>query len=242
MRCPLCDEEFDPVDAIMDAEWREILVDVMPTFAGHGKIAFEYVEKFGTNPVKLKSRKILRLMKELSKLFTSGRFSYQKKVYVISQAGVLEAFGIVNNKNFGNPLENHNYLKKVMMQISDRELKEKRVGLDRDLRKRETGIRRQTTDDGERKPEEDEISIGEFARQADVDVAALAGMISGSFVVETIFFVPGLGRFFVNAAFNRDYTMVMGTVLFYATLIIVLNLVVDIAYVVINPRARVDNG
>ena len=71
---------------------------------------------------------------------------------------------------------------------------------------------------------------------------AFAGMISGSFVVETIFFVPGLGRFFVNAAFNRDYTMVMGTVLFYATLIILLNLVVDVAYVLINPKARLTDA
>ena len=49
---------------------------------------------------------------------------------------------------------------------------------------------------------------------------AFAGLISGSFVIESIFFIPGLGKFFVTAAFNRDYTMVLGTVLFYATLII----------------------
>ena len=57
---------------------------------------------------------------------------------------------------------------------------------------------------------------------------AFAGLISGSFIIESIFFIPGLGRFFVTAAFNRDYTMVLGTVLFYACLIIFLNLLVDI--------------
>ena len=67
---------------------------------------------------------------------------------------------------------------------------------------------------------------------------ATAGIITGSFVVETIFQVPGLGRFFVTAAFNRDYTMVLGTVLFYAVLIIGLNLVVDIVQVWLNPRLR----
>jgi len=67
---------------------------------------------------------------------------------------------------------------------------------------------------------------------------AVAGIITGSFVVETIFQVPGLGRFFVTAAFNRDYTMVLGTVLFYAVLIILLNLVVDIVQVWLNPRLR----
>ncbi len=67
---------------------------------------------------------------------------------------------------------------------------------------------------------------------------AAAGLISGSFVVETIFFIPGLGPFFVNAALNRDYSMVMGTVLFYAVLIILFNLIVDIVQMWMNPRAR----
>jgi oligopeptide transport system permease protein len=67
---------------------------------------------------------------------------------------------------------------------------------------------------------------------------AIAGIVTGSFVVETIFQVPGLGRFFVTAAFNRDYTMVLGTVLFYATLIIFLNLIVDVVLVWLNPRLK----
>jgi oligopeptide transport system permease protein len=67
---------------------------------------------------------------------------------------------------------------------------------------------------------------------------AMAGLITGSFVVETIFQIPGLGRFFVLAAFNRDYTMIMGTVLFYATLIIVFNTLVDIVHVWLDPRLR----
>jgi len=69
---------------------------------------------------------------------------------------------------------------------------------------------------------------------------AVAGLISGSFVVETIFFIPGLGRFFVNSAFNRDYTMVMGTVLFYAVLILLFNLLVDLIQMWMNPRTRHD--
>lgn len=69
---------------------------------------------------------------------------------------------------------------------------------------------------------------------------AVAGLISGSFVVETIFFIPGLGRFFVNSAFNRDYTMVMGTVLFFAVLIILFNLLVDLIQMWMHPRTRHD--
>ena len=67
---------------------------------------------------------------------------------------------------------------------------------------------------------------------------AAAGLITGSFVVETIFQIPGLGRFFVMAAFNRDYTMIMGIVLFYAFLIIMLNTVVDVVLTMLNPRLR----
>lgn len=67
---------------------------------------------------------------------------------------------------------------------------------------------------------------------------AIAAMLSGSFVVETIFQIPGLGRSFVEAALNRDYTMIMGTVLFYATLILLFNLVVDILHAWLDPRLR----
>ena len=67
---------------------------------------------------------------------------------------------------------------------------------------------------------------------------AFAGLISGSFIIESIFFIPGLGKFFVTAAFNRDYTMVLGTVLFYAALIILLNLLVDLLQAWLDPKAR----
>lgn len=67
---------------------------------------------------------------------------------------------------------------------------------------------------------------------------AIAGIISGSFVIETIFQIPGLGREFVTSAFNRDYTLVTGTVLLYAVMIVFLNLLVDLAQVWLNPRLK----
>lgn len=67
---------------------------------------------------------------------------------------------------------------------------------------------------------------------------AIAGLLSGSFVVETIFQIPGLGRFYLQAAFNRDYTMILGTTIFFAFLIIVFNLLADIVLVWLNPRLR----
>jgi len=67
---------------------------------------------------------------------------------------------------------------------------------------------------------------------------AFAGLLSGSFVIETIFQIPGLGRFYVQAAFNRDYTMIMGTTIFFSALIVVFNLISDIIAAWLNPRTR----
>lgn len=67
---------------------------------------------------------------------------------------------------------------------------------------------------------------------------AFAGLLSGSFVVETVFGVPGLGRFYVQAAFNRDYTMILGTTIFLSTLIVLFNLLSDILAAWMNPRLR----
>ena len=67
---------------------------------------------------------------------------------------------------------------------------------------------------------------------------AAAGILTGSFVVETLFGVPGMGQWFVKGAINRDYSVVLGTALFYATLVGVLNLSVDLLYAWIDPRVR----
>jgi oligopeptide transport system permease protein len=67
---------------------------------------------------------------------------------------------------------------------------------------------------------------------------ACAGLITGSLVVERIFNLPGLGKFFVVSALQRDYTVVMGMVIVYAALILVLNLVADLAYAAMDPRVR----
>lgn len=69
---------------------------------------------------------------------------------------------------------------------------------------------------------------------------ATAGLISGSVVIERIFNIPGLGSYFVQGALNRDYTLVMGVVVFYGVLIILLNFAVDLIYAWLNPKIRYD--
>jgi len=67
---------------------------------------------------------------------------------------------------------------------------------------------------------------------------ATAAVITGSVVIEQIFGIPGLGRFFVQGALNRDYTLVMGVVVFYGVLIIVANMLVDLAYAWLDPKVK----
>jgi len=69
---------------------------------------------------------------------------------------------------------------------------------------------------------------------------ATAALATGSVVIETIFDIPGIGRYFVQGALNRDYTLVMGVVTFYAALIVALNLLVDLFYVLLDPKVRYD--
>ncbi len=66
----------------------------------------------------------------------------------------------------------------------------------------------------------------------------LADLLTGSFVVENIFQIPGVGVFLVNSSLNRDYTMVVGLVLLYAALLVVLNLLVDLSYSLLDPRVK----
>ena len=67
---------------------------------------------------------------------------------------------------------------------------------------------------------------------------AIAAVLTGSVVVEEVFGIPGVGQFFIRGALNRDYTLVLGITVFYAALVIALNLVVDLLYGVLDPRIR----
>jgi oligopeptide transport system permease protein len=66
----------------------------------------------------------------------------------------------------------------------------------------------------------------------------MAGWLTGSFIVETVFSVPGIGRFFVSSIQDRDYTLIVGTILVYAVLLVFLNILVDISYAFLDPRIR----
>jgi len=66
----------------------------------------------------------------------------------------------------------------------------------------------------------------------------IAGILTGSFVVENIFAIPGLGRYYVTSIYNRDYTTIMGVTIFYSVFLVLLNFLVDITYGWIDPRIK----
>ncbi len=68
-----------------------------------------------------------------------------------------------------------------------------------------------------------------------------AGILTGSFVIEKIFALPGLGEHFIAGIWNRDYTVILGVTVFYATLLVIINLIVDLLYCIIDPRIRLDH-
>jgi oligopeptide transport system permease protein len=67
-----------------------------------------------------------------------------------------------------------------------------------------------------------------------------ASILTGGFVAESVFNVPGLGRYFVSSISSRDYTMIMGVTVFYSALIVIMNLVCDILYKIVDPRIKLD--
>jgi oligopeptide transport system permease protein len=92
---------------------------------------------------------------------------------------------------------------------------------------------------------ENTVRINHIFRNSLIPVVTVAGpelanLITGSFIIENLFAIPGIGRLFVQGIFARDYSLIMGGILFYAITIAVLNLVVDILYATIDPRIRYD--
>ena len=120
----------------MDADLIAI-VKMLPVFGKHHNLVWAYCELFGIVPLKTRRKKLRLLLEEIKSLFQAEEFAYQKKRYRISQAGIAEALSIAAKKNFAEPLDNHNYLKKIMITLAEREAKGASVEAEKDLRKRE---------------------------------------------------------------------------------------------------------
>ena len=134
--CPYCHRELDLMEMSHASDLAAIIA-MSVAFGKHHRLVWTYAELFGITPLHAKAKKLRLLLDEMKKLFDAGGFSYQKRRYAISAEGIVEALGIVVKKSFPDPLDSHNYLKKVMISIADREAKAAGRTVEKDLRGRE---------------------------------------------------------------------------------------------------------
>lgn len=113
------------------------IIKMLPVFGKYSNLAFAYVELFGIAPMSKHTAKVRSILDVLRMVFQAEALTFNKTRYSISHAGIAEALNIVVLKNFSERLENHNYLKKVMMGISEKEGRESGKLKERDLRQRE---------------------------------------------------------------------------------------------------------
>jgi hypothetical protein len=174
IRCDKCGDKIDLTAGIFTDDWVEIM-QLLPSFGGSSRLVFEYIELHGVFPLQKKSKKILRLLNDISRLFNSEKFRFGRAEYKISKAGISEALMIVCNKKMTD-LDGHNYLKKVMISISDRERKDARYAEDKALREKE-----KSHFNGHRPtlPDTDELkSFSEFKKSQGIEnLANLAGKV-----------------------------------------------------------------
>ena len=125
----------------MDKDLRFVF-DALPSFGTrYSHLVMGYCQLFGVTPFAVKSKKLRLLIEEMKRLFDAQAFSYQKKTYAISHSGIAEALDLCVKKDFQRHLENHNYLKRVMVTIAEREGKTQSRQAEKDLRAREDKCR-----------------------------------------------------------------------------------------------------
>jgi hypothetical protein len=117
------------------------ILQMLPSFGNkYAPLVMGYCYLFGVTPFRLKARKLRLLLEELKRLFDAESFTFEKRKYGISHAGIAEALDVMIKRNFTRALPNHNYLKQIMIGISEREGKAAGRTAEKDLRKREAGL------------------------------------------------------------------------------------------------------
>lgn len=139
--CPYCAKELNYMEIQMDKDLRFVF-DALPSFGTrYSSLVMGYAYLFGVTPMAIKSKKLRIIIEEMKRLFDSQSFSYQKKTYRISHAGIAEALDLCVKKNFTEHLENHNYLKRVMVTVAEREEKTASRRTDQNIAEREDKLR-----------------------------------------------------------------------------------------------------
>jgi hypothetical protein len=138
------------MDVQLDGDLRAIIA-MSDQFCRHRALVWAYVELFGVTPLRAKAKKTRILLEAVKKLFDAGGFSYQKRLYRISIEGIAEALNIIVHRHFADGLDSHNYLKKIMIGIAEKEEQAAGRAAEKQLRKREdallSGVRPDHPDD-----------------------------------------------------------------------------------------------
>jgi len=134
-RCPHCAKECDFLELRLEEDLLAI-IKMQTVFGKQAHLVWAYTELFGIRPMRSRAKKIRVLQEEMKNLFQAEAFSYNRRTYRISTSGIAEALNVIVHRHFVDPLENHNYLKKIMITIAEREARE--VG-----RSTEQGLKRQ---------------------------------------------------------------------------------------------------
>lgn len=139
-KCPYCLKELDFHELNFEEDLRAAL-NIMPVFGRHAHLVMAYSYLFGVTPFRIKAKKLRLILEELKKLFDAQAFTYQKTTYYITQLGIAEALDVVIKKHFATPLESHNYLKKIMIAIAEREAGARSRAQEDVLREKEEKLR-----------------------------------------------------------------------------------------------------
>ncbi len=163
--CPYCRRECDFEEVQMDADLHAI-IRMLPSFGPHANLVAAYTELFGIAPLRSKRKKWRLLLEEMKRLFDAETFVYNRRSYPITRAGIAEALNLIVHRHWESRLENHNYLKKIMIGIAERESQEAGRKAEKDLRKREEALRAGV------RPEE---RIDEIPPEAKAEIARIFG-------------------------------------------------------------------
>ncbi|MBN1830271.1 MAG: hypothetical protein JW884_14155 [Deltaproteobacteria bacterium] len=147
--CPYCGKKLDMDLVIDDADWKAIIA-LSGSLKEYSSLVFAYLELFGLAPLSRNKKRVRVILEEVKRLFDAESFRYRKVDYRISRQGIAEALNIMIHRHFPDRIDNHNYLKKIMIGISEREMAAQSKRDEASLRDREERLRR-----GEHLSEED---------------------------------------------------------------------------------------
>ena len=139
--CPNCNYRCNFNEIKCDADLMAV-IKVRDVFGQHGNLVWAYAEQFGATVHQTKVKKLRLILEEMGRLFQAESFTFQKKTYRISRDGIAQALTVVAHKSFETRLENHNYLKKVMLDIAVKEADAQAKRDETALRDREDQSRR----------------------------------------------------------------------------------------------------